>query len=143
MLHVRVGIIVFWYTLGACIRGYVILSVQIVAVGPDVPSECALGKRVCVENHFFCGHCYQCTHGMICSQHLVTPSRCITVQLCTLTALRPDHYALRCYWSLALPEELYEYLAILAWSPAPSKLLACWEIENSTSSAMPNAYLPQ
>lgn len=37
---------------------------QIVAVGPDVPAEFVIGKRVCVENHFYCGHCYQCTHGM-------------------------------------------------------------------------------
>ena len=36
---------------------------QIVGVGPDVPPEYAVGRRVCVENHFYCGHCYQCTHG--------------------------------------------------------------------------------
>ena len=36
---------------------------QIVSVGPEVPTEYAVGKRVCVENHFYCGHCYQCTHG--------------------------------------------------------------------------------
>lgn len=36
---------------------------QIVAVGPEAPQEYAVGRRVCVENHFFCGHCYQCTHG--------------------------------------------------------------------------------
>ncbi len=34
------------------------------AVGPDVPERFEIGKRVCVENHFFCGTCYQCTHGM-------------------------------------------------------------------------------
>ena len=38
-------------------------SFQIVAVGPNVPSEYAVGKRVCVENHFYCGDCYQCKHG--------------------------------------------------------------------------------
>jgi len=36
---------------------------EIVGVGPDVPPEYAVGRRVCVENHFYCGHCYQCTHG--------------------------------------------------------------------------------
>lgn len=36
---------------------------QIVAIGASVPAEYEVGKRVCVENHFFCGHCYQCTHG--------------------------------------------------------------------------------
>ena len=39
--------------------------VQIVAVGPEVPAEFAIGKRVCVENHYYCGHCYQCTHGLL------------------------------------------------------------------------------
>jgi len=39
------------------------VQLQIVAVGPEVSSEYAIGKRVCVENHFYCGHCYQCTHG--------------------------------------------------------------------------------
>ena len=37
---------------------------QIVAVGPNVPLDYAVGKRVCVENHFYCGDCYQCEHGM-------------------------------------------------------------------------------
>ena len=43
---------------------------QIVSVGPDVSPEYAVGKRVCVENHFYCGHCYQCTHGkmVLCVQ---------------------------------------------------------------------------
>ena len=41
----------------------VIVSPQIVSVGPEVPPEYAVGSRVCVENHFYCGHCYQCTHG--------------------------------------------------------------------------------
>ena len=36
---------------------------QIVAVGPDVPPEFKIGNRICVENHYYCGHCYQCTHG--------------------------------------------------------------------------------
>ena len=35
---------------------------QIVAVGPNVPPDYAIGKRVCVENHFYCGDCYQCKH---------------------------------------------------------------------------------
>ena len=39
------------------------LHLQIVAVGPSVPPEFAIGKRVCVENHYYCGKCYQCTHG--------------------------------------------------------------------------------
>ena len=37
--------------------------VQIVSAGPGVTAEYAPGKRVCVENHFYCGKCYQCTHG--------------------------------------------------------------------------------
>ncbi|XP_003382380.1 PREDICTED: uncharacterized protein LOC100634840 isoform X1 [Amphimedon queenslandica] len=37
---------------------------EIVSVGKDVPCEYALGKRVCVENHFYCGKCYQCTHDL-------------------------------------------------------------------------------
>lgn len=36
---------------------------EIVAIGPDVPPEFKIGNRICVENHFYCGHCYQCTHG--------------------------------------------------------------------------------
>lgn len=36
---------------------------EIVAVGHDVSAEYCIGKRVCVENHFYCGYCYQCTHG--------------------------------------------------------------------------------
>ena len=32
-------------------------------LGSDVPQEYQIGKRVCVENHYYCGHCYQCTHG--------------------------------------------------------------------------------
>ncbi|XP_065912484.1 L-threonine 3-dehydrogenase-like [Dysidea avara] len=35
---------------------------EVVAVGPNVPPEYAIGKRVCVENHFYCGECFQCTH---------------------------------------------------------------------------------
>lgn len=35
---------------------------EIVAVGPNVSSDYAIGKRVCVENHFYCGDCYQCKH---------------------------------------------------------------------------------
>ncbi len=38
-------------------------TLQIVAVGSEVPQEYAIGNRVCVENHFYCGKCYQCTHG--------------------------------------------------------------------------------
>ena len=39
------------------------ILLQIVAVGREVPPEYQLGKRICVENHFYCGYCYQCTHG--------------------------------------------------------------------------------
>jgi 2-desacetyl-2-hydroxyethyl bacteriochlorophyllide A dehydrogenase len=35
---------------------------EIVGVGDDVGEQFSVGGRVCVENHFFCGHCYQCTH---------------------------------------------------------------------------------
>ncbi|XP_065912483.1 L-threonine 3-dehydrogenase-like isoform X2 [Dysidea avara] len=35
---------------------------EIVAVGSNVPPEYAIGKRVCVENHFYCGECFQCKH---------------------------------------------------------------------------------
>lgn len=37
---------------------------EIQEVGEGVPEEYAVGKRVCVENHFFCGKCYQCNHNM-------------------------------------------------------------------------------
>jgi threonine dehydrogenase-like Zn-dependent dehydrogenase len=33
----------------------------VVGVGEEVEGF-GVGDRVCVENHFFCGHCYQCTH---------------------------------------------------------------------------------
>ena len=46
-----------------CCKHYLVPPFQIVAVGPDVPSDYAVGKRVCVENHFYCGDCYQCRHG--------------------------------------------------------------------------------
>jgi len=36
----------------------------IAGVGPDVGPEYVVGRRICVENHYYCGHCYQCTHGM-------------------------------------------------------------------------------
>ena len=45
------------------IKLYARFLLQIVGVGPDVPEQFCVGGRVCVENHFFCGHCYQCTHG--------------------------------------------------------------------------------
>ncbi|XP_065191971.1 L-threonine 3-dehydrogenase-like [Sycon ciliatum] len=35
---------------------------EIVSVGSDVGAEFEVGKRVCCENHYYCGHCYQCTH---------------------------------------------------------------------------------
>lgn len=38
---------------------------EIVAIGTGVPPEYQVGKRICVENHFYCGDCYQCTHGMV------------------------------------------------------------------------------
>eukprot|EP00731_Ephydatia_muelleri_P015719 Em0009g143a len=37
---------------------------EIVEAGPLAPKEYAVGKRVCVENHFYCGGCYQCTHDL-------------------------------------------------------------------------------
>ena len=36
---------------------------QIVSRGEGVSDEFAPGNRVCVENHFYCGKCYQCTNG--------------------------------------------------------------------------------
>ncbi|XP_003382382.1 PREDICTED: uncharacterized protein LOC100635091 [Amphimedon queenslandica] len=36
---------------------------EIVQLGSDVPQEYQIGKRICVENHYYCGHCYQCMHG--------------------------------------------------------------------------------
>ena len=44
---------------------FLALSTQIFALGPSVPPEYSVGKRICVENHFYCGHCYQCTHGTV------------------------------------------------------------------------------
>lgn len=32
-------------------------------VGPDCGDEFSVGQRVCCENHFYCGKCYQCLHG--------------------------------------------------------------------------------
>jgi threonine dehydrogenase-like Zn-dependent dehydrogenase len=33
------------------------------SLGPSVPAgTLKVGQRVCVENHFFCGTCFQCTH---------------------------------------------------------------------------------
>ncbi|CAI9722529.1 L-threonine 3-dehydrogenase-like [Octopus vulgaris] len=34
----------------------------VVKCGPS--STVIIGQRVAVENHFFCGHCYQCKHGL-------------------------------------------------------------------------------
>ena len=42
---------------------FLLSLVQIVSAGPGVAAEYTPGKRVCVENHFYCGKCYQCTHG--------------------------------------------------------------------------------
>ena len=48
-----------------CVCVLVFSISQIVAVGPDVPTNGSfkIGQRVCVENHYYCGECYQCTHG--------------------------------------------------------------------------------
>ena len=54
-------------------------SVQIVAMGPNVPAEFAIGKRVCVENHYYCGQCYQCTHGLLVHVILQVAAVAITV----------------------------------------------------------------
>ncbi|XP_062515892.1 L-threonine 3-dehydrogenase-like [Corticium candelabrum] len=35
---------------------------EIVGVGPNCPPEFTVGKRVCCENHYYCGYCYQCSH---------------------------------------------------------------------------------
>ena len=45
------------------------ISPQIIACGPEAPVQYAVGARVCVENHFYCGHCYQCTHGTASLMH--------------------------------------------------------------------------
>ena len=42
---------------------FYVICTQIIAVGPNVPPEYSVRRRICVENHFYCGHCYQCTHG--------------------------------------------------------------------------------
>ncbi|XP_065067664.1 L-threonine 3-dehydrogenase-like [Rhopilema esculentum] len=35
---------------------------MIEAIGENCPPEYREGQRVCCENHFFCGECYQCSH---------------------------------------------------------------------------------
>ncbi|CAB4040459.1 L-threonine 3-dehydrogenase, partial [Paramuricea clavata] len=44
---------------------------EIIKVGAGCPDSFKIGQRVCCENHYFCGKCYQCLHGQenIC-QHL-------------------------------------------------------------------------
>eukprot|EP00118_Oscarella_pearsei_P009889 m.58176 g.58176 ORF g.58176 m.58176 type:complete len:357 (+) comp34797_c0_seq1:572-1642(+) len=37
---------------------------QIVVAGPGCPPQYKIGKRVCCENHYYCGDCYQCNHDM-------------------------------------------------------------------------------
>jgi len=37
----------------------------IAAVGKDVSADYKIGARICVENHYYCGKCYQCTHGKL------------------------------------------------------------------------------
>lgn len=32
-------------------------------VGPDCEEKLFIGQRICCENHFYCGKCYQCLHG--------------------------------------------------------------------------------
>lgn len=65
------------------------------AIGPNV-TEVTVGDRVAVENHFYCGTCYQCTHDQKhicqrmdqyghgkgsphggCAQYSIVPSRCL------------------------------------------------------------------
>eukprot|EP00112_Aurelia_sp_Birch-Aquarium-sp1_P006742 Seg1738.10 transcript_id=Seg1738.10/GoldUCD/mRNA.D3Y31 product="L-threonine 3-dehydrogenase" protein_id=Seg1738.10/GoldUCD/D3Y31 len=36
---------------------------EVVSLGPDCPQEYKIGQRVCCENHYFCGSCFQCLHG--------------------------------------------------------------------------------
>ncbi|XP_028414127.1 uncharacterized protein LOC114537195 [Dendronephthya gigantea] len=36
---------------------------EIVKVGPSCSDSFRVGLRVCCENHYFCGKCYQCLHG--------------------------------------------------------------------------------
>ena len=36
---------------------------EIVKVGPGCARSFKIGQRVCCENHYFCGKCYQCLHG--------------------------------------------------------------------------------
>lgn len=42
-----------------------IMFFKVVQVGPDCGKGFSVGERVCCENHFYCGSCYQCLHGKI------------------------------------------------------------------------------
>ncbi|XP_020612280.1 uncharacterized protein LOC110050704 [Orbicella faveolata] len=44
---------------------------EVVQVGPGCGDEFSVGQRVCCENHFYCGKCYQCLHGKRCTIQLV------------------------------------------------------------------------
>ncbi|KAM7430023.1 hypothetical protein ABFA07_019211 [Porites harrisoni] len=37
---------------------------EVVQVGPDCDKKFSVGQRVCCENHFYCGKCYQCLHDL-------------------------------------------------------------------------------
>lgn len=55
---------------------------EIVDVGDEVGEEFRVGRRLCVENHFFCGHCYQCTHGQhICVLITTTQEKLIVEEI--------------------------------------------------------------
>lgn len=43
---------------------------EVAQLGPTGCEQLTVGDRVCVENHFYCGECYQCTHNLqhICKQ---------------------------------------------------------------------------
>ena len=64
----------------------------IAAVGSDVPLEYQVGKRIGVENHYYCGNCYQCTHGlttlyiiMLHNTYIIINFDFLTLFVCVLT----------------------------------------------------------
>jgi len=45
-------------------------SGQVVALGPNCPKSVVIGARVGVENHYYCGTCFQCTNKKIDQRHI-------------------------------------------------------------------------
>ncbi|XP_022780397.1 uncharacterized protein LOC111321701 isoform X1 [Stylophora pistillata] len=37
---------------------------EVVKVGPECDEKYFIGQRICCENHFYCGKCYQCSHDL-------------------------------------------------------------------------------